>query len=101
MRKMGLKHFTQKLCDYITMTLTKTIIIQKEILAQLEYVKFLEDIEIFNKHKIYTFRRIRGYDEEYQLLSYGYQGKIYKEKGDLQNKYFKVQGGQTEISGRT
>lgn len=22
MRKMGLKHFTQKLCDYITMTLT-------------------------------------------------------------------------------
>lgn len=31
MTKMGLEQFTQKLCDYVTVTLRKTIIIPKEI----------------------------------------------------------------------
>ena len=48
--------------------------------------------------KIYILKNISGYDEECQLWSYGYPGKIHKEKRDLQNKHFKVQGGQT---GRT
>lgn len=101
MTKMGLEHFTQKLCDYITIKLTKTIIIQKETLAQLEPIKFLVDMEIFSKLKIYTFKKISGYDEEHQLLNYGYQGEIHKEKRDLQNKHFNVQVGQTKLPGRT
>lgn len=98
MIQVVLEHFTQKLYDYTTIKLTKGIIILKEILTQLEYVKFLLDIEIFSKCKIYIFEKRSGYDEEGQMWSYGYQGKIHKEKRDLQNKHFKVQGGQT---GRT
>lgn len=66
MSKMNLEQLTQKLCDYITINLAKTIIILKEILAQLKYVKFLVDKKIFSKHKIYTFKEISGYDARMQ-----------------------------------